>query len=50
MAGIELETLGLESICQIEDQEKGTVNPRLSATRLSANFGHPPQIYWDILL
>ena len=27
-----------------------TVNPRLSATRLFANFGHSPQIYWDILL
>ena len=24
MAGLELETFGLESICQIEDQEKGS--------------------------
>ena len=31
-------------------QKPRTVNPRLSATRLSANFGHPPQIYRDILL
>ena len=29
---------------------KRTVNPRLSATRISATFGQPPQIYGDILL
>ena len=40
----------IRSTIEHQSSNQCTVNPRLSATRISATFGQPPQIYGDILL